>query len=268
MFASMHAASTDHPLDLRLASRLDREWERIARHRPSIQRARRWAVTGDLIDHLDDLLAAAGYGVSPSERSSGAATNDNTVVRRLVRLAHTDELAARVVLQRILPGLRHRARLWSGRGGHTHNYEDTLGELIAIAWTLIRTYDVDRRLGFVAANLVRDSAYYAFIAPKRRRASSEQVADPATLCDEAPAPLASASRAELAELLEAAAGAGVPADDLKLVLELMAAGGSTEIVAGRRHVTSRTIRSRRLRAIGHLRRFARAGALAGHSPAA
>jgi hypothetical protein len=264
----MDATSTDHPLDSRLAARLDREWERLARHRPSIYRARGWAVTDDVIDHLDDLLAAAGYGVSPAALEARTSSDDNAVVRRLVRLAQSDEFAARIVLQRILPGLRHRARLWSGRGGTTHHYEDTLGELIAVAWTLIRTYDVDRRFGFVAANLVRDSAHYAFIAPKRRRSSGEEVADPATLPDDTPPPPVSAPSAELAELLEAAAGAGVPADDLELVRELLAAGGSTEAVAARRHVTSRTIRNRRLRAIGHLRRFARASTVDGHHSAA
>ncbi|MDQ3737982.1 MAG: hypothetical protein M3337_02290 [Actinomycetota bacterium] len=264
----MDNTSTHDPLSSHIAARLDREWERLARHRPSIERARRWPVTDGPIDHLDEVLAAAGYGVSPDATAARASTDDNAVVRDLVRLARSDDLAARIVLQRILPGLRHRAHLWSGRGGSTHNYEDTLGELIAVSWTLIRTYDVETRLGFVAANLVRDSAHYAFIAPKRRRSSSEEVTDPADLHDdETPAPTPAPST-ELAELLEAAAGAGVAANDLELVRQLVAAKGSTEVVAARWHVTSRTIRNRRLRAIGHLRQFTRSGVAAGHCPAA
>lgn len=181
------------------------------------------------------------------------------MVRALVRLAHHDELAARVVLQRILPGLRHRAHLWSGRGGPTNRYDDTLGELIAVAWTLIRTYDVDSRLGFVVANLVRDAAHYAFIAPKRRLSSTEEVTDPADLCDDVPPTAPVAASTELMELLDAAAGAGVDADDVGLLRELVAAKGSTDVVAARCRVTSRTIRNRRLRAIVHVRQFARSG---------
>jgi len=269
----MDTKPADHLSRCHLAARLDREWERLARHRPSIRRARRWMITDRSIEHLDDLLAATGYGVSPRDRTARAATavtDDNAVVRELVRLARSDELAARVLLQRILPGLRHRARLWSGRGGRTHHYEEALGELISVAWTLIRTYDVEGRLGYVVANLVRDSAHYAFIAPKRRRWSSEEITDPVALSDECAPANTLASSTELAELLDAAAGAGagVPMEDLQLLRELIAAQGSTEVVAARCQVTSRTIRNRRLRAIRHLRRFARSGTQADHRPAA
>lgn len=260
----MNSTSTHHRGGSHLGARLDREWERLARHQPSVERARRWHVTDRPVDHLGVLLTAAGYGVSPGPPSTTVPADGNDTLRSLVRRARSDELAARIVLQRILPGLRHRAGLWSGRGGPTHRYDEALGELIAVAWMLIRTYDVDSRLGFVAANLVRDAAHYAFVAPKRRMSSSEEVTDPAILIDDRPPAPARAPNSELADLLEAAAGAGVPADDVKLLHQLLAAGGSTEVVAARWRVTSRSIRYRRTRAIAHLRQFAHSG---GHTHA-
>src|SRR5688572_8723362 len=81
-----------------IAPRLQREWDRL-RHRPSVvERARAWGVTDHGFDDLDALLALAGF--------RSAATDDTeAVLRRLVIRAADDELAARIVLQRVLPGL-------------------------------------------------------------------------------------------------------------------------------------------------------------------
>ena len=100
---------------------------------------------------------------------------------RLVEIARTDELASRVVLQRVLPGLLAvvRRRRRPGRDG-------SFEELIGAAWLAIRSCRTDRRPPHVAANLVRDAAYRAFIAPGRRLSATEVSVDPRTL-EETPA---------------------------------------------------------------------------------
>jgi DNA-binding NarL/FixJ family response regulator len=60
---------------------------------------------------------------------------------------------------------------------------------------------------------------------------------------------------ELAELLVDAREAGMPGDDLELI-RLLATTRSTEQVAARLEVTSRTIRNRRRRVTGALRDLA------------
>ena len=47
---------------------------------------------------LDELLALAGHGTARTPEA-------NAVLGRLVDVAHVDELASRVVVQRLLPGL-------------------------------------------------------------------------------------------------------------------------------------------------------------------
>src|SRR5215213_5301031 len=77
---------------------LDREWSLIRRRPRVVARARAWGVTGVPFGDLDELLVLAGY------RVEGTAAH-NGVLLRLVELARTDDLASRVVLQRVLPGL-------------------------------------------------------------------------------------------------------------------------------------------------------------------
>ena len=125
-------------------------------------------------DDLDELLALAGYRVEDTPTR-------NDVLVRLVELARTDELAARVVLQRVLPGLLAvvrrrrqpgdadgRSRSWSARRGWRSGRAGRIAEP-----------------PHVAANIVRDAAYRAFIAPGRRRSATEVSVDPRTL-DETP----------------------------------------------------------------------------------
>lgn len=125
----------------RIAQDLDREWDRIASG-PSARRAViRWANTHEalagLVD-LDDVLAARRH----AERA-------DPILRALVTMAADDELAARTLLQALLPGLVHLAR--------TTGNDDpaAIEELISIAWERIRTYPVGRA-GQVAGNVLLD----------------------------------------------------------------------------------------------------------------
>jgi len=222
---------------------LDREWSAIRRRPRVVARARAWGVTDLPFTDLDELLVLAGY------RVEGTAAH-NAVLVRLVELARTDDLASRIVLQRVLPGLlatvRRRRRPGDGGG--------TLEELVGAAWLAIRSCRTERQPTHVAANIVRDASYRAFIAPGRRLSATEVSVDPKTL-DETPATTVSSPCEELAVLLADARAAGVPAHDLDLVRELVQAG-SPATVAARRQVTTRTVRNHRDRITARLRDLA------------
>jgi hypothetical protein len=227
------------PNRLTLAARLDHEWD-VLRSRPHIvARARSWRATSTPFADLGELLALAGHRTARTREA-------NAVLGRLVDAARTDELASRVVIQRLLPALLAIVRRRGSRNG--------LEELIGAAWLAIRSYRTDRRPERIAANLVHDAEHAAFIAPGRRRMASEIPIDP-QLFDETPAEIVLASCEELANLLAEARRAGIPNEDVDLVRHLVRVGSPT-IVAAECHVTTRTVRNRRDRAAAHLREVA------------
>ena len=226
----------------RSSVRLHREWRHLRRRPDAVERARTWGL-GPIAD-LDDVLALAGLERAPT------AAHDRTV-RHLVELARTDDLAARVVVQRLLPGLLTVVARRNRRGHRTGN--DPLDELLGAAWVAVRTFDPARRPSSLAAALVSDAEYRVFRAPYRRRRPDP--VDPTTLDlgtdgESSPHPLD-----ELHELLADAEAAGMPRSDLDLAQRLVTST-STEAVAAALGVTARTIRNRRKRLTDHLRAVA------------
>ena len=222
--------------------RLAREWARLRFRRPVLRHADRWEIVPRPLGDLDELLDAVG-------RNSWSRECDLRF-RRLVAIARTDDLAARVALERIRPGvLRCAAR--SGRG------PDAFEELLASAWISIRTYNPDRRNSNLAASLLADTTWHAFRRHDRRLAAGEVAVDPVRVLHGVAAPQPEDPAVELAELLDDARAAGVPRDDLALV-ELLLASPRTEDVARELRVTARTVRNRRDRLVFTLRRVAQA----------
>jgi hypothetical protein len=220
-----------------LLLRLQLDWERLARSRSALSHARSWVLATDRrepLRSLDELLVRTGYGSAVDFEAGDRA------LARLVELAARDQLAARVVLQRVLPGIsalaRHRAR--NGR-----SRQEALDEVVATAWTVIRTYPIDRRASFVAAGLIREIDYQSFKRARRRLTTF--IPRPADTFDMSPAPIEARSSAEeLRELLADAAAAGMDAADLELA-ERLARGETTKQIAEASDVTDRTIRNRR-----------------------
>jgi DNA-directed RNA polymerase specialized sigma24 family protein len=196
-------------------------------------------VTDRVFADLDELLGLAGHR---SERTAEA----NAVLGRLVDAGQVDQLASRVVLQRVLPGLLAAVRRQGPDGD--------LEELIGAAWLAIRSYRTDRRPERIAANLVRDATYLAFTAPRRRRSATEVAVDPRRF-DETPADDSLNAFQELAGLLAAARRAGLPDEDAELVRRLVRTG-SPSAVAAEWNVTTRTVRNRRDKATARLRELA------------
>lgn len=216
------------------------EWARLRTRPQHLITATGWQLLDVPITSLDDVLAAVGY-----ERASSPAAERR--LRRLVELARDDDLAARVVIQRIMPGLLAVVRR---RRGMT---DDVFEELIGAAWIAIRTFNPSRSPSSIAVALISDADYAAFRAHARRRSSSERPVD--MQLEDLPHAHEPNSCEQLAELLADAAEAGVADADLELVRQLLDAPTAIEL-AHVLQITPRTIRNRRARITAKLREVA------------
>lgn len=216
--------------------RLAHEWEQLTRRASAVRRAAAWGVTAEPPRSLDDVRVAIGAG----DRSVDA----DRRLRQLVEIAATDELATRVVVERLVPGLMTLARR---RGG-----PDAFEELLAALWIAVRTFNPDRRPSCMAVALLGDADYYAYRRRFRRPSNGER---PAPIPDRADDDAAVDPLVELSALLADARRAGLSDDDLELV-RLLVTQPSTAHVAARLDVTTRTVRNRRDRVARQLRAVA------------
>lgn len=224
-----------------IAPLLNREWALMTHRVSLLRRARSWGLTQAEFVSLDHLLVLAGHcteGTPASEQ----------LLRDLVLLADTDDLAARIVIQRLLPGLMSLVRKYNGRNGE----DQVLEELVGAAWITIRTFNPERRPSCLAAALIGGAEHRAFKAAARRRSASEIVASPEEFVTCSTETTLS-SEEEMEELLVLARASGLSEEDLNFVDELLACG-STTIMAERRGVTARTIRNHRNAVTYRLRR--------------
>ncbi|MFZ9291788.1 MAG: hypothetical protein ACO26C_04500 [Ilumatobacteraceae bacterium] len=225
------------------AGRLIEEWGTLATSPAALRRVAAWGLPGGPVVHLDQLLVRAGFGTHARD------SDGDRVLWALVRRAGHDELAARIVLQRILPPLlaiaRRRGRIVQG------GVEAALDDVLAAAWGVIRRYPWHRRRAKVAANLVRDAEYVAFVRDARGRAPmlrlSQALADGLVAPDPVDDP-----GVVLARLIGEGRRAGLGGEDLE-VLRALARGEDIGAIAARLGVSRRTARTRRARAISELR---------------
>ena len=183
-----------------------------------------------------------------ASRRIGAERSDDTILLALVELAHSDELAGRIVLQHLLPALISNARRYRSYTDRT----DPIAQIVAAAWLAIRSYDIDRRRHHVAASLISDSVFQAFRRQLRRCAMGEEVWAPASFAEAAHHDGPANAVDEFVTVLRDARRAGVPAYDLELLRQLVRVG-SPSVVAEQRNVTPRTVRNHRDRAVDHVR---------------
>jgi hypothetical protein len=243
-------------------TQLGREWERLRYHRPTLRRARSWStaatagVGGDagtavgqdaLADVVRDLHDLQRLVDATDVRRGADPTVADAILAQLIQRAGEDELAGRVVIQRILGGLisqavRHR------------NHDDDIDPaetIVAAAWIALRRYDTTRRPRHVAEALISDARYQAFQRPLRRRSATEKVV-PIDRLELRPAASPGTPFERLAEVIRAARLHGVADTDLQLIRDLLRSESSS-VVAAERGVTTRTIRNHRERAVSHIR---------------
>ncbi len=241
-FESTISHHSPHTVARNAGGRLALEWNRLRIRQDALRQASTWGlVEGDLHD-LNQVLAAVGYELDRTESTESA-------MRQLVELAATDDLAARVVVQRLVPGLLSVVRRRNGLADGIDLFEELLGAL----WISIRTYNTDRDPSSVAAALISDSDYRAFRVSRRRRSHEERTTD---LSDKSIVDQSTASSCdELADLLVLAQQSGFDADDLGLLRNLLdqpTANDAARVLK----ITPRTLRTRRDRITLQLRELA------------
>lgn len=234
---------------------LDREWDRLCRRPATMRRVHRW--TGDdafervvhCVGNLDELVEATQPSRTTQDSATPWSSSGDPVLCRLIELSATDQLAGRVVLQRILPGLISRSNRWTGRA----SVGDPTDIAIGAAWIAIRRYDTTTRHRHVAPALIADAMWIGFRRGSRKRVSTELPVPGSTMCTHAAPPRPIEPLAALAETIRAAARAGVPKRDLDLIRAIAVAGGPSR-AAHACNVTPRTIRNRRDIATRRIRR--------------
>jgi hypothetical protein len=231
--AATPAATPAATLQPTLVTRLQVQWDEITCSAPALTRARVWFPDVTITD-LDDILTLVGFHGRRIDVEADAR------LLHLVTLARHDDLAARIVLQRIVPGLLTiavRRTRYTGRRVH-----EAFNDLASAAWLLVRTYPVERRPTKVAVNLLRDAEYEVFVRHARRLVSrSERIT--AWLPD---TPVTDDDHAGtcLVEALRLGRDCGMPDHDLRLLAEL-ASGRHPEQVAASLGCSARTVRNRR-----------------------
>ncbi len=242
-----HAAGmTTLPNHRYLLTRLQREWNLLSCRRSAVRRATAWKLTPRVLSSLDELLTLTGLGPGPADSSCDEA------MRQLVILARHDDLAARVVLQRMLPGLSASAKRNSA---NFDSQLDALDELLSEAWPVIRSFPIEHRDRYVIKNLLRDCEYRAFLKIRRRMLIHE-FTDPAHL-DLAVEPDDSIGEplTTIVDLLGRARAAGMSDADVAVVATLLNTSTVKQAAAVLR-VTDRTVRNRRHTVVRQLRALA------------
>lgn len=226
------------------ARKLIDEWERLNTSRPIVKKVNAWGLTTEPISNLDELLIFAGFGRATDDSAA------DHVLWKLVCLAEHNELAARIVLHRILPAVmsiaQRRGRLL--RGGT----REALDEVVPTAWMVIRTFPHARRTSKIASNLCRDIEYHAFVRHTRLRTPDiDHYADyrlPLLTHVEQPVDPAD----ELDDLLRDACAAGLQ-ERHALLLRDIGKGMTTDEAAAVRNVSPRTMRNHKNSAIAAFR---------------
>lgn len=214
-----------------------REWERLRRRPDALRRAAGWHLIEATLTDLDQILALT----SPPHPDLDC----ERALHDLVRLSHDDDLAARLVLQRLLPDLAriHYRRRWQ------HWHEVSMGDLLTTGWVVIRTYNPHRRPARLAHALVSDIEYREYRAASRRTGHAH-AADPCTFDEIVDVPTPDPI-VELAELLRTTAPE-LTDEDRDLLRRLLSGRPAIEVARDLR-VTPRTVRNRRDRIALRLR---------------
>jgi DNA-directed RNA polymerase specialized sigma24 family protein len=234
-----YSSRTQADLSRDVVAALEREWETLSPATFSA-RLRRWSEREPALRqfaNVAELLASL-------RRRRGDHLAEDSVLIALLRQTD-DELAARVVLQALLPGLKRLARriLLEAR-----EREELWSLLLAHLWAGLRSYPVERRPRKVAANLLLDAGHATLAELGRERRLRAQ---PAEL------PPATAERREQEEVVLARAvdAGALSRFEARLILRSRLEGASLVEIAAAEGVGYDALRIRRRRAELRLRLF-------------
>ena len=220
------------------------EWDNLSRKRTTLRTINSWGLFAHGIEQLDDVLVALGFGGAVDDSDS------DHLLWHMVVLAEHDLLAARIVLHRVMPALLAVAKRRSGiiPGGIDH----ALGDIIPAAWVIIRTFPHRRRHAKIAANIVLDSEYHAFVRESRLRRVVEVPVSPELFGATRNTPQHMVTDEELAAVLDEALSRGVPAEMIDL-LRQFGLGSNSDAIARATGWSARTIRNHRRAALDAVR---------------
>lgn len=227
-------------------SRLIKEWEMMSTRIHELGIVNSWSLPGGRVTHLNEVLVRAGFNTARDD------SQGDRYLWLLVKQASSDELAARIVLQRILPPLlaiaRRRGRIVDG------GIDTAIADVLTSAWGVIRQYPWHRRLNKVASNLVRDSEYYAFVHGNRSKRYKVIPMDPSVLGEFIAAPQEDEIEEEinLEKLVALALQRGIN-PKLVEILRAVASGQTSATIATHYGVAERTARAWRAKAVSELR---------------
>jgi hypothetical protein len=163
---------------------------------------------------------------------------DRVLVALVARAAEGHALAARVLLQLLLPGARRLTRRWWALGDE----DERAAATIAAVYERIRRYPLERRPARVAANVLMDAELNLRRAVRAIRPTVDLPREHYELPAEHPA-------LELAEVLVHAVADGViSASDAELIAASRIAGVRLADLAVRRRQHLRTLQYQRRRA--------------------
>jgi hypothetical protein len=219
-----------------LFANLDSDWRAVAASREAQEALARWSKDPVFADarSLDELLARTARG--------GSRRDADTVLRALMVRAGADEIAARTVLQAVIPGLVSIAR----RVGAAEN-PDLEAEIAAVAWTTIRAGRLVRRRGSIAGQLLLDVFH---VAIRAGRGEMEHLVAPEDLARFTSFPADPGSRGpDGREVLEFVARSGkVPPEQLRLISDAVLDQIPVSVAARRAGLSVKAMTKRRERA--------------------
>lgn len=153
---------------------LQREWEVLARGRLRLELCA-WATDEVALARFESPDRLLGF---LWERRVASEEKDR-VLLALLRRARTEELASRLVLQAMLPGLKTLAAAMLKRhpehGDPALEREELWQVLFVEVLERIKTYPLERRPGSVAANLVLDVKHAMLAEAQRARAAAGEL---------------------------------------------------------------------------------------------
>jgi len=217
-----------------LFTQLDREWDHFHRDRA-------------VVDALRPACALAGVaspaGLVDAVRSATSEETDVVLLHLATDSVAGSKIAARTLLQLLLPGACRLAARWWALG----DAEERAACAVAAVYERIRRYPVDRRPRSVAANILMDAGQDLWRAAKRatQYASHTVVVDPqvlpATRREPEPTPAE-----ELTWLVVEAVEAGViEVEEAQLILATRVGADDLPAMARRLGAKLRTLQWRR-----------------------
>lgn len=222
---------------------LDREWRQLA-HSPLLQaRLLYWAQREPAL-----AVFAGPASLIRFLREQGRFHDKDATLRALLTVAQTDALAARVVLEAVMPGLKRIARqlILDSRD------RDELWQLLlASACEQIRRYPLARRPARIAANLLYETRRSALAELRRNRQPHPEIT-----VELADVPASTDVDGDVEALLDlAVAASAISQVEAKLILETRIDRVPLVTVATRERVSYDALRVQRRRAERRLMLF-------------